>query len=414
MTSFFTSDYMKSDTLKKLFPIFLTVFIDMVGVGVIIPVIPALFFKADSTFFAATVTREWRSILFGFLIASYPFMQFFGAPALGALSDRFGRKPMIIISLIGTMIGYLLFGIAIHLNNLPLLFFSRMLPGFTGGNISIIYSAISDVSNENTRTANFGLVGVSFGLGFILGPALGGILADNTVVSWFDHSTPFWFTAILTLFNILLVLRNFDETLLEKRHTEITFTKGFQNIFKSFSAPELKTIFTVVLLVSLGFSFFTQFFSVFMFTKFDYGTKETGLLFGWVGIWLVFTQGFIVRKLVKTLPPRKIMTVSILGLSFAIAALLLPDKAWMFYLINPFIAIFQGMTSPNMTAIVSSRAGAQRQGEMLGINQSMISVGQIIPPLLGGYFSAINVGLPMMVAAFLIFLAWVVFVFIFK
>jgi DHA1 family tetracycline resistance protein-like MFS transporter len=139
---------MKSDTIKKLFPIFLTVFIDMIGVGVIIPVIPALFFKTESTFFASTVTQEWRSILFGFLIASYPFMQFFGAPALGALSDRFGRKPMIIISLIGTMVGYLLFGIAIHINSLPLLFFSRMLPGFTGGNISIIYYAIYDVSTD--------------------------------------------------------------------------------------------------------------------------------------------------------------------------------------------------------------------------------------------------------------------------
>jgi DHA1 family tetracycline resistance protein-like MFS transporter len=211
-----------------------------------------------------------------------------------------------------------------------------------------------------------------------------------------------------------LVIRNFDETLKEKRKTQITFTRGFQNIFKSFSTPNLKVIFTVVLLVSLGFSFFTQFFSVFMFKKFDYGTKETGILFGWVGIWLVFTQGFIVRKMVRTLSPHKIMNVSLLALSIAIGILLLPDKAWMFYFINPLIAISQGITSPNLTAIVSGRAGAERQGEMLGVNQSMISVGQIIPPLLGGYFSVIDVGLPIMAAASLIFLAWLVFVFIFK
>lgn len=400
--------------LKKLFPIFLTVFIDMIGVGVIIPVIPALFFQEDSSLFGADASAEWRSILFGWLIASYPFMQFFGAPALGALSDRFGRKPMIIISLIGTMIGYLLFGYAILIQSLPLLFFSRMLPGFTGGNISIIYSAISDVSDASTRTANFGLVGVSFGLGFILGPAIGGLLADPSVVSWFDHSTPFWFTAALSLVNILLVLRNFDETLLVKRQTAVRFHQGFLNIFHSFANPSLRIIFVVVLLVSLGFSFFTQFFSVFMLKKFDYGIKETGFLFGWVGLWLVITQGLIVRKLVRTLSPHRIMSVSLLGLSLAIGALMLPDKAWMFYLVNPVIALFQGVTAPNMTAVVSSRAGAERQGEMLGINQSMISFGQIIPPVIGGYFTVIDASLPMIAAALLILCAWLVFVFIFK
>jgi len=173
----------------------------MLGIGIIIPVIPALFFDDGGSFFTEAMSYENRSVIYGFLLAAFPIMQFFGAPILGALSDRHGRKPMLMLSLMGTMIGYFLFAIALLYGQLWLLFFSRMLPGFTGGNISIVYSAIADVSDGPERTKNFGMIGMAFGLGFILGPAIGGILADNSIVSWFNAATPFWFTNHFTLFS---------------------------------------------------------------------------------------------------------------------------------------------------------------------------------------------------------------------
>jgi len=260
----------------------------MLGVSIVIPVIPGLFFSETSDFFDPTVSENFRSILYGWLAAAYPLMQFFGAPYLGALSDRYGRKPILAISLVGTMIGYVLFAIAIIRQDIFLLFFSRMLPGFTGGNISIALSAIADISTPEDKTKNFGLVGAAFGLGFILGPAIGGFLADSTVVSWF---------AGLTLINLLLVQFRFPETLKEKQMTPLSMFTGFRNIATSFRTPHLRTIFIVVLLIGLGFSFFTQFFSVFLFQKFSYTEKSIGLLYGWVGIWLVITQGLIVRRM---------------------------------------------------------------------------------------------------------------------
>ena len=146
------------------------------------------------------------------LIASYPLAQFFGAPILGALSDKHGRKKIILISLIGTFFGYLLFAYGIITKNVTLLFASRMLDGFTGGNISTIMSAIADVSTVKDKTKNFGMIGMAFGLGIILGPFIGGNLADPNNVSWFNHSTPFWFAALICLFNIALVVFNFKET----------------------------------------------------------------------------------------------------------------------------------------------------------------------------------------------------------
>ncbi|MCB0847134.1 MAG: MFS transporter [Bacteroidetes bacterium] len=394
--------------------IFLTVFLDMLGIGIIIPVIPALFFETSNDFFAATVGYDTRSILYGLLIACYPIMQFFGAPVLGSLSDRHGRKPVLSVALVGTMIGYLLFGVAILYQNIWLLFFSRMLPGFTGGNISIAMSSISDVSTPETRTQNFGLVGAAFGIGFIIGPALGGVLADSSIISWFDSSTPFWFTALLTLINLILVRVNFDETNHNLTDSKISPWTGIQNIIFSFQTPQLRAIFTVVLLLSLGFTFFTQFFSVRLIDHFKFTEKDIGLLFGWIGIWIALTQGGLVRVLSNRVSPFVILSIAPLALGLLIGADLIAEELWLLYTINPLIGVAQGVITPNLTTVVSEQADARQQGRILGINQSMQALGQVIPPLVGGYLNTLNRSFPLLAGSLLIVFAWVIFMLIFR
>ncbi len=398
---------------RRLLTIFVTVFIDMLGVGIIIPVIPALFFEESSTFFPQQTSEAYRSIAYGFLIAAFPIMQFFGAPALGSLSDRYGRKPLLILSLIGTAIGYALFANAILSRMLWLLFLSRMLPGFMGGNIAIIFSSISDVSDPQSRARNFGLVGMAFGLGFILGPTIGGLLADNTVISWFTPATPFWFTTGLTVLNILLVAFRFQETLKNPQERRVSFLDGFRNVAGSFKAPNLRRIFLVVLLLSLGFTFFTQFFSVLLFDRFQYTEKNIGLLYGWIGIWLAITQGVTVRQLSRYFSSGYIIQFSILGLAIALSLVLLPQEGFWFYLISPLIATAQGVTAPNLTAVVSEQTTADQQGEILGINQSMQSLGQAVPPIVAGYLNTLNGNLPLLSAALLTFIAWLFYIYFF-
>jgi DHA1 family tetracycline resistance protein-like MFS transporter len=399
----------RSSNFSFLLTIFITVFIDLLGIGIIIPVIPAVFFEEGSQFFNGQYSKDTIKVFYTLLLACYPFMQLFGAPILGALSDKYGRKPILVIALIGTFIGYLLFAYAIVTRNLWLLFFSRMLPGFTGGNISIIMSSIADVSDADSRTRNFGLVGMAFGLGFILGPMIGGLLSDDGIVSWFDHHVPFLFTAALTLLNIGLVIWRFRETLIEKLNTKISALKGLQNIFVSFTNPRLRIIFVIVLLVSIGFTFYTQFFSVLLYEEFDFKEKDIGFLYGYVGIWLALTQGLIVRYLSYRLPPKKILIFSLPLLALGISLIFIPTEWWMFYLVNPVIAIFYGITSPNMTSLVSAQADKSLQGSILGINQSMLALGQTITPLIGGYLLIKSNYLPIAASASIILLAFILF-----
>ncbi|HHJ49452.1 MAG TPA: MFS transporter [Phaeodactylibacter sp.] len=394
--------------------IFLTVLFDMIGLGIVIPVIPALFFDREAGFFTAAVGDDTISIIYGLLIGSYPLMQFFGAPILGNLSDRYGRKPVLSLSLVGTFIGYFLFAVAIWQQNLPLLFVSRMLPGFMGGNISIVYSALADVSTPEQKAGNFGLVGAAFGIGFIIGPALGGVLADPEVYSGFSYITPFIFTGFLTILNLLLVQWRFPETLKERKRTPVKPWSGLTNLAKAFTYSNLRSIFTVSLLLSLGFAFFTQFFAVYLIQRFQYEQRDIGFLYAWIGLWLVITQGVIVRRLGTRFLSSQLLSVTILLLSFALAALLLPAQSHWFYVINPLIAIFQGITSPNLTAIISNLVGLDRQGEILGIQQSMRSLGTAVPPIIAGWLNALDSRYPVMAAALLVLIAWLVYFFIFR
>jgi len=402
---------------KKISPIlaiFITVFIDMIGIGIIIPITPSLFLSHDHSILSPEISQHTRNIMYGFLAATFPFFQFFGAPILGTLADRFGRKRILQISLVGTFVGYVLFAFAIHLKLVWLLFFSRALPGFMGGNISIAYAALADVSKPEDKAKNFGIVGMAFGLGFILGPTLGGILSSSDIVSWFNPATPLYFTAFLTAINMVYVCKQFPETFTPVNIREATLLTGIRNLRKAIGLVNMRIILLTVFLQAFGWSFFMQFNQVYLLNKFQFTPRQIGIVFGYIGIWVVITQGGITRQLAKHFAPPQILKWSLLGLSATILVVLIPNHAAMLYLVNPFIAIFQGLTQPNQTSIVSSLASKENQGEILGIQQSLQSIAFTVPPIIAGFLLNFDVRLPMVIAALMIALAWAVFFFNFK
>lgn len=400
--------------MKKLFknpfiPLLLTIFIDLLGVGIVIPILAPLFLSPGSSILPMEYTYEQRTLLIGLISATYPIMQFFGAPLLGSLSDRYGRKPTLILSLFGTFFGYILFGIGIIQHSLPLMFIGRAIDGFTGGNISIAQSAIADMTKPEERARNFGFIGMAFGLGFILGPYIGGKLVDPTIVSWFSNSTPYFFTAGLTLINILSLFLLFPETLKEKIKSPIGVMTGFRNLRKAISMTTLRKLFLVSFLLTFGFNFFTQFFNPFLIQKFEVTPSQAGDIFAYMGLFVALFQGGLLPFLNKRFNSSQILNVSIFGISLAFLLLLLPNKLLGIYLILPILALFQGLTQPNVTALISNNAKENSQGDILGVNQSINSLAQAIPPIISGFIFSINISLPILVGAGATLLAWMIF-----
>lgn len=398
----------------SMFPILLASFIDMVGIGIIIPVLAPLIINNDTGIVPGDFSIAERNIIFGLLTASFPLAQFFGSPILGALSDKYGRKPMLTISMTGSMIGYFLFAYGILTNDLYLAFGARILDGFTGGNISIIFSSIADLSNPEKRAQNFGLVGVMFGIGFIMGPFIGGLLASEEFGPMFGPALPFWVAGALCGVNVLFIIWLFRETLLTPVTGRVNVLSGFLNIGKALSMRNLRAMFITIFLHTLGFSFFTTFFSVLMIQKFGLEEQDLGYMFGFVGVCLVITQGLLIKPLNKRFKSYQVLRFSLLGLALTLAVDIFPDAVWMIYAILPFMSVSQGLTSPNMNALVSNEATPEQQGEIMGINNSIASIGIAIPPLVAGFLTNLDPRLPTIAAAAFVFLAWVTFIVLFR
>lgn len=389
--------------------IFFTIFLDLVGVGIATPIIAPLVLRPESGLLPADYSEHSRTILLGFLIATFSIAGFFFGPLLGALSDRYGRKRVLLLSLSASLVGYLIFALGIHWRDMTILFISRIVYGIGGANIPIIQSAISDVSDAESRTKNFGLVGIAFGLGFIIGPALGGELANSSVVPWFNFTTPFLAAALLTLVNILLVIRNFPETLRYPIQRPISPFTGIANLRQAFTDSRLRILFFAVFFYAIGFNFYTQFFQVLLIKRFDYGQAQIGRYFAYVGVWVALMQGTVVRRAANQYTSAQILRVSVLGLAVALWLFVLPTRSWQLFLVVPLMAFFQGLTSPNSTTIVSQSADAQEQGKILGINQSILSAAFAIPPVIAAYIDTIDIYLPIVVAGTLVFVGWLFF-----
>lgn len=394
---------------SPIFTIFLTVFIDLLGVTIIIPILAPLLVEPTGIL-GPDIPIPERNLIYGFLLGSFSLFQFFSAPLLGSMSDRFGRRKVLFYSLFVSLAGYIMFATAIIMGNLILLFVGRSIAGLASGNLSVIYSAIADVSKPSEKAKNFGLVGMAFGLGFVIGPFLGGILSDPKIVSWFDYYTPFVLSAILVTLNILMVYRNFPETLTQiNPGVRISPLGGFRNIRKGFRNPALRGIFIVIFLFTFGFAFFTQFFQLLLIEKFAYTRADIGYLFAYIGVLIAITQGGLVRILARYLPPARITAFSLLGLTGAFLALLLPDSSLGIYLVMPGVALFQGLATPNLSTIVSNEVPAHLQGETLGIQQSMQSLAQMMPPIIGGFAVTFALAFPIWLAAACTFLALLMF-----
>ncbi len=409
---------------NAILPIFFTVFIDLIGFSILIPVFPLLINNTPFRVTPASWSARDGLIMLGWLQAIYPLCTFFAAPILGQLSDRFGRRPVLALSIAGTAGGYAIFAMGISAKAIPLLFLGRAIDGLTGGNIAVAQAAIGDVSDDTNRAKNFGMLGAAFGLGFIIGPYLGGRLsAPNrsfyhlfTTPSWFRATTPFWFACALCVINCGLVITRFPETIRHKdANKKIDLATSGRNVIHGFASERLRVPLMTSFLFNAGFTFFTTFFGVYLARKFGFTQASTGDYFAIIGLAIAIMQALIVGQIAKRYVDYVILRYSFFGLAVGMAGYFLANATWQLYAIIPVFTFFNSLGLANQTSLISRSAIPGRQGEAMGISSSVTNLAQVPASVLVGYITgSVTSNAPLVVACACIAAAGIVFATLFK
>lgn len=391
---------------KKVLPVlFVTLLLDMVSMGMLLPILPIIFTDSTSAaFLLEGYSTRYQYILAGLLMGIFGIMQFLAAPLMGEFSDRFGRKRLLTIGVSILTVAHLFFALGLELRALWLLFASRVIAGLAGANFSIVQASIADVTPKRDRARNFGLIGSAFGIGFIIGPLLGGWLAE-----WFGHpSAPFWVAGAIGGVNVILISMLFPETHAPAgRQASFALDKSVRNIRAAFDEKGAGMAFLGSFLFTAGILFFTTFIGILLVDRFGVSEPSIGNFYAVVGAWVILTQAFILRLVNRRFSERQVLSVVLPIAALALPLLPFLPSLFYLYLLMPFLAIPCGLALANLMALVSKSVSAERQGTALGINGSLMALAQGAVPLLAGFATGFTgLATPFIVGSLLIAAAW--------
>jgi DHA1 family tetracycline resistance protein-like MFS transporter len=415
---------------KKVLPVLVIILVDLLGLSIIIPLMPlyAARFGADA-------------LMIGLLGATYPAMQFIGAPILGRLSDRFGRRPILLVSQMGTLTGFILLGFA---NLLPLLFLSRVIDGLSGANISTAQAVVTDVTTEKTRTQGLGLIGAAFGMGFILGP----IIAFAVLIATNDNYQAVAFTAAFFSFvSLLLTFFWLPETRDPQKGTvRVRAPFSFQAMKQALNRPTLGILLVLMFAQQLAFGGYEQMFSLFALNRLGMGARDTSGLFVLAGLFILVVQGGLIGPWSRKYGDRWLV---MLGLSALALGLLLTattpqipvpwydqakitaemqgrastqvinvalpsaaNKGWLgiiWVLIASFpAALGGGVLHPAINSLITKSADKDEVGGILGVSAGFYSAANAITPLFfGSLFQWFGAPVPFLLGGVLLAVLWV-------
>jgi DHA1 family tetracycline resistance protein-like MFS transporter len=345
---------------RPLLIIFLTIFVNLVGFGIIIPLLP---------FYAETFGASPFAI--GLLFAVFSIAQLIASPALGGLSDRYGRRPVLIFSLVGTVVSFVMMAMA---QSLAMLFVARIVDGLSGGNISTARAYVADVTEPKDRARAFGIIGAAFGLGFILGPAMGGLLSK------ISYTAPIWAAAAVTLVAAVMAWAWLPETV---RRTAADSGMPFRNLGAMLQRPGLRRVLVIDFFYWFSFAVFQTTFALFASRRFGFDAPQTGYLFAGFGVLGAVVQGVFIRPIVHRLGDKATFITGLTFTALGLVAATLTFSVPLFVIALVPLALGIGFGHPTMSSLVSRAGRADEQGRVQGAAGAIESLGRALGPVWG-------------------------------
>jgi MFS transporter, DHA1 family, tetracycline resistance protein len=345
--------------LSPLGIVFTTVVIDLVGFGIVLPILPLW---AEE--FGASPTQ------IGLLTASYAVAQILFAPLWGRLSDRYGRRPVILVSLAGSALAALMIGLA---GTLLIVWLARVLQGVSGASYAAAQAYVADVTTARERARGMGLIGAAFGLGFVLGPAIG------AVFSAVDERLPFFVAAGLAALNLAIAYRRLPES--RRPEGPRAPAPRLEVLRRALSSRELAPLVWLSFAATFAFVGMESTFALFGERRFDYGTVEIGLLFTFIGVMAAASQGLLVGRLVERAGEARVMIGGLAGTAAGLLMLALSESLWVLLPALAVLAVASGLVFSTTTALISLSAGESEQGSVLGLTASVGGAARIAGPV---------------------------------
>jgi DHA1 family tetracycline resistance protein-like MFS transporter len=347
--------------------LFATVFIDLLGFGIVIPFLPLY------------ATRLHVSALgIGLILSSYSLMQLLCAPLLGGLSDHYGRCPIIMLGLLGSSISYVIYGFAA---SFALLLVSRAVHGACAGTVATAQAYVADTTTESERAHGMGMIGAAFGLGFVLGPAVGGLLGRSNL------RVPVFCAALLTFSNLIFASIALPESHRPVRRTTLHWLAVVGPLLKlprQLTSHRLSRLFVIAFVGTSAMAAFEATFALMVPAVYGYGAKGIGELLAFAGIVQAITQGFILRKIVARQGELKLVRAGMLAFAAGMGQMASSSNRALLWLMVGLLSLGYGLASPSIASLISRGTEHHSQGEILGVNQSALSLARICGPLIAG------------------------------
>ncbi|MCK4870455.1 MAG: MFS transporter [Gammaproteobacteria bacterium] len=383
--------------------LFLVLIIDSMGIGLVMPLLGPLFISRHSALVAASLGLGMRDFLYGLTLASFCVAMFFGAPFLGDLSDHLGRKRVLLLCLFGTAFGLMVSAFGVNADSVVLLIFGRVIAGFMSGSVSMASAAIVDISSPASKTINLSLITFASCVGFTLGPLLAGVLVTPSFIKNFGYALPFWSAAILAFVNGLALCFTFRETFFPKAIQRLRLTRGVDIFISAFTNKHVRRLAIVYLLAEAGWALFFQFLPLYLMRTYNYDALYIAYTMSWMGLIFAISLLLLIRIATKYLSNSQLVFYGILATMGGILLLLIPNTLVMWLALIPS-SIGGAFFYVALLALFSDSVGDDKQGWVMGVFAAVIAVSWSITGLISGLLGAIDVYVPIILAAMFLFL----------